>query len=177
MPSLTPPSYHIIPPWCLCSANAAQQPIRRGGCQADGSYASGRHRQLAGTLPRIFLRRTQTTRTPQRPSTRCDLNGQQRSPWPWCPAPGAATQSMTISLVDISVRWLQYFVSKIECMVLNSLKGFWRSLPQRSHSFLNPNLKTRLPTHWYPFPLHSQGLMPCKQQSDILTVYQSQFFA
>ena len=51
----------------------------------------------------------------------------------------------------------------------------------RSHSFLNsfldPNLKTRLPTHWYPFPLHSQGLMPCKQQSDILTVYQTQFFA
>jgi hypothetical protein len=25
--------------------------------------------------------------------------------------------------------------------------------------------------------LHSQGLMPCKQQSDILTVYQTQFFA
>jgi hypothetical protein len=44
---------------------------------------------------------------------------------------------------------------------------------ERSHSFLNsflnPNLKTRLPIHWYPFPLHSQGLMPCKQQPDILT--------
>jgi hypothetical protein len=88
---------------------------------------------------------------------------------------------VTISLVDISVRWLQYLVSKMEFTVLNSPKGFWRSLPKRSHSFLNsfldPNLKTRLPTHWYPFPLHSQGLMPCKQQSDILTVYQTQFFA
>ena len=74
--------------------------------------------------------------------------------------------TVTISLVDISVRWLQYLVSKMEFTVLNSPKGFWRSLPQRSHSFLDPNLKTRLPTHWYPFPLHLQGLMPCKQQSD-----------
>jgi hypothetical protein len=57
----------------------------------------------------------------------------------------------------------------MEFTVLNSPKDFWRSLPQRSHSFLDPNLKTWLPTHWYPFPLHSQGWMPCKQQSDILT--------
>jgi hypothetical protein len=84
---------------------------------------------------------------------------------------------VTISLVDISVRWLKYLVSKMDCTVLNSPKGFWRSLPQRSHSFLDPNLKTWLTTHWYPFPLHSQGWMLCKQQSDILTVYQTQFFA
>jgi hypothetical protein len=60
----------------------------------------------------------------------------------------------------------------MEFTVLKSPKGFG-DLFQRSHSFLNsfldPNLKTRLPNHWYPFPLHSQGLMPCKQQSDILT--------
>ncbi len=77
---------------------------------------------------------------------------------------------MTISFVDISVWWLQYLVREMKFTVLNSPKGFWRSLPQRSHSFLDPNLKTWLPTHWYPFPLHSQGWMPCKQQSDILTV-------
>jgi hypothetical protein len=85
--------------------------------------------------------------------------------------------SVTISLVNISVRRLQYLVSKMEFTVLNSPKGFWRSLPQRSHSFLDPNLKTWLPTHWCPSPLHSQGWMSCKQQSDILTVYQTQFFA
>ena len=28
---------------------------------------------------------------------------------------------------------------------------------------------TWLPIHWCLFPLHSQGWMPCKQQSDILT--------
>ncbi len=28
---------------------------------------------------------------------------------------------------------------------------------------------TRFPTHWYLFPFHSQGSMPCKQQSDIVT--------
>jgi hypothetical protein len=28
-----------------------------------------------------------------------------------------------------------------------------------------------------PFPLHSHGSMPCKQQSDILTVYQTHVFA
>ncbi len=46
---------------------------------------SGRHCRSPGTLPYIFLRRTQLTATPQRPSTRCDLNGQQRPPW--CPTP------------------------------------------------------------------------------------------
>jgi hypothetical protein len=48
---------------------------------------SGRHCRLPGTLPHIFLRRTQLTTTPQRPSTRRDLNGRQ---WPpWCPTPDA----------------------------------------------------------------------------------------
>ena len=99
LPSLTPPLQRIIPPWCPCLANAAQRPIRRGGWRADGSDAdgvpfltsSGRHDQLAGTLPHVFLLRTQTTRTPRRPSTCRDLNGQQRSSW--CPTPGAAAQN------------------------------------------------------------------------------------
>jgi hypothetical protein len=47
----------------------------------------GRHRQLPGTLPYIFLRRAQLTRTPQRPSTRPDLNGRQQPPW--CPTSNA----------------------------------------------------------------------------------------
>jgi len=51
----------------------------------------GRHRQLSGILPYVFLRRTQPTTIPQRPSTRLDLNGQQRSPW--CPTPVAATHN------------------------------------------------------------------------------------
>jgi hypothetical protein len=47
----------------------------------------GRHCRLPGTLPYIFLRRTQLTTTLQRPSTHLDLNGQQ---WPpWCPTPDA----------------------------------------------------------------------------------------
>jgi hypothetical protein len=74
--------------------------------------------------------------------------------------------------------WLKYWVSKEEFLFLISPRGFWSSLGQRPHfihSFLNPNhLKTWLPTHWCPSPLHSQGWMPCKQQSDILTVYQTQ---
>jgi hypothetical protein len=36
---------------------------------------SGKHRRLRGMLPYIFLRRTQLTTTPQRPSTRRDLIG------------------------------------------------------------------------------------------------------
>jgi hypothetical protein len=40
--------------------------------------------------------------------------------------------SVTISLVDISVWWLQYLVSKMEFTVLKSPKGFWRSLPEIS---------------------------------------------
>ncbi len=47
----------------------------------------GRHRQLPGTLPYIFLRRAQLTTTPQCPSTRRDLNGRQRPPW--YPTPNA----------------------------------------------------------------------------------------
>ena len=42
---------------------------------------------------------------------------------------------VTISLLDISVRWLQYLVSKMEFTVLNSPKGFWRSLPQEISLF------------------------------------------
>ncbi len=45
-------------------------------------------------------------------------------------------------------------------------------------SWKNRNhLKTWLPIHWCPFLLHSQGWMPCKQQSDIPTVYQTHVFA
>jgi hypothetical protein len=60
------------------------------------------------------------------------------------------------------------------------LKGFYGfkfpkkvfgDLLQRSHSFLNHNhLKTLLPNHWCPFPLHSHGSMPFKQQSHIPTM-------
>ncbi len=54
----------------------------------------------------------------------------------------------------------------------------FRDLFQRSHSFVNPNhLKTWLPNHWYPFPLHSQGWMPCKQQSTFPQFYQTHVFA
>jgi hypothetical protein len=47
----------------------------------------GRHRQLPGTLPFIFLHRTQLTTTPQRPLTHRDLNGRQQPPW--CPTSNA----------------------------------------------------------------------------------------
>ncbi len=42
---------------------------------------------------------------------------------------------------------------------------------QRSHFvfFSSANLKTLLPNHWCPFPLHSHGSVPSKQQSHILT--------
>jgi hypothetical protein len=40
-----------------------------------------------GMLPYVFLRRTQLTTTPQRPSTRRELIGRQRPPW--CPTPDA----------------------------------------------------------------------------------------
>jgi hypothetical protein len=44
---------------------------------------SGKHCRLRGMLPCIFIRRTQLTTTPQRPSTGRDLIGRQRPPW--CP--------------------------------------------------------------------------------------------
>jgi hypothetical protein len=47
----------------------------------------GGHRRFPGPLTYIFLHRTQLTRTPQRPPTCRDLNGQQRLPW--CPTPNA----------------------------------------------------------------------------------------
>ena len=81
------------------SKDTMVQGVRRDQFLSDGSDAdgvilltsSGRHRQLAGTLPHVFLRRTQTTRTPHCPSTCRHLNGQQRSPW--CPTPGAPAQN------------------------------------------------------------------------------------
>ncbi len=84
-----------------------------------------------------------------------------------------------ISLMYISVWWLQYWVSKMECMDLNSPKGFCRSLPEISllFSFLDSkHLKTWLPIHQCPFSLHLHGSMPSKQ-SDILSIHQTQFFA
>jgi hypothetical protein len=53
----------------------------RRGCSSTPCQVSG------GMLPYIFLRRTQLTTTPQRPSTGCDQNGRQRPPW--CPTPDA----------------------------------------------------------------------------------------
>jgi hypothetical protein len=44
------------------------------------------YRQMPGTKPYVFLRRTQPTTNPQCPSTHCDLNGQLRLPW--CLTPG-----------------------------------------------------------------------------------------
>jgi len=41
-PILPPPPPRIIPPWCIESADAKKQPIRRGGCRDDGSEV-GRH--------------------------------------------------------------------------------------------------------------------------------------
>jgi hypothetical protein len=48
---------------------------------------SGKHCQLCGMLPYIFLRRTQLTTTPQFLSTHCDLISRQRPPW--FPTPNA----------------------------------------------------------------------------------------
>ncbi len=48
-----------------------------------------------------------------------------------------------------------------------------------SSFFFSPsaNLRTWLPDHWCPFPLHSQGWMPYNQQSNISSVYQTHVFA
>ncbi len=53
----------------------------RRGCSSSPCQVS------RGMLPYEFLRRTQLTTTPQRPSTGRDQNGQQRPPW--CPTPNA----------------------------------------------------------------------------------------
>jgi hypothetical protein len=45
------------------------------------STLSGKHCQLCGMLPYVFLHRTQLTTTRQCPSTRCDLIGRQKPPW------------------------------------------------------------------------------------------------
>ncbi len=53
----------------------------RRGCSSSPCQVS------RGMLLYLFLRRTQLTTTPQRPSTRRDQNGRQRPPW--CPTPDA----------------------------------------------------------------------------------------
>ncbi len=62
--------------------------------------------------------------------------------------------------------------------ILNSPKGFWRSLPEISFFilFFVANWKSWLTIHRHPSPLHSHGSMPSKH-SDILTVHQTHIFA
>ncbi len=85
----------------------------------------------------------------------------------------ASWGSVRISFMDISMVVTYYLSSWREFTVSNSPKGFWRSLPEISvllFSFVNPNhLRTQLPNHWCPFPLHSQSWMPWNQQSNIPT--------
>ncbi len=61
----------------------------------------GRHQQLPGTSPYIFLRRTQLTTTPQCALTHRDLNGRQRPPW--CQLP-----TLMHTTVTQYVGWLSY---------------------------------------------------------------------
>ncbi len=62
--------------------------------------------------------------------------------------------------------------------ILKFLKKVFGDLFQRSHFFSSSaNLKTWLPIHRCTSPLHSHGPMPSKQQSHILTVYQTHVFA
>ncbi len=84
----------------------------------------------------------------------------------------ASWGSVRISFMDISLRfWLGICHLEGNFYFWISQKVFG-DLFQRSHSFVNPNhLKTWLPNHWCPFPFHSQGWMPCKQQSNIPTVF------
>ncbi len=57
-------------------------------------------------------------------------------------------------------------------------KWFFEDLFQRSQFFSSlDNLKTRLPNHWCPVPLHSHGSMPSKKQSNIHRVHQTHVFA
>ena len=69
----------------------------------------------------------------------------------------ASWGSVRISVMDISMWWLSIYSSWREFTVLNSPKGFWRSLPEISlllSSFGNPNhLKTWFPNSLVPFPL------------------------
>ncbi len=85
--------------------------------------------------------------------------------------------SVTISVMDISMVVTYNVSSWREFTILNSPKGFWRSLPEISLFCQSYHLKTWLPNHWCPFPFHSQGWMPCNQQSNIPTVYQTHVFA
>ena len=66
-PSLTPPPPRIVPSQCAFPANAAQRPIRPGGCQADDSDAGDdalpqRASPIFRYMSYVFLRRTQTTK-------------------------------------------------------------------------------------------------------------------
>ncbi len=65
-------------------------------------------------------------------------------------------QSVTVSSMDISMVVTYYLSSWRKFTVLNSPKGFWRSLPEISLLYFffssSANLKTWLPNHWCPFP-------------------------
>jgi hypothetical protein len=54
-------------------------------------------------LPYVFLRRTQLTSTPQRPSTRQDLIGRHRPPW--CPTPDAQRTQRSPSMLADCRMW------------------------------------------------------------------------
>ena len=65
--------------------------------------------------------------------------------------------------------WLQYLVSKEEFLFFKFPKRLSELSWAKTSPFLHfihlywhPNLKTWLSTHRCPFPLHSQGWMPCK---------------
>ena len=68
----------------------------------------------------------------------------------------------------------QHLLTRRNFLFLNSLKGFWRSPAEISlficftDSFLNPNLKTWLPTNRCPFPFHLQGWMPASSSQTFL---------
>ncbi len=71
--------------------------------------------------------------------------------------------------------WISLWWWLIICHLEGNL-WFWipqkvfGDLFQRSHFFSSSDhLKTWLPNHWCPFSLHSQGWMPCNQQSHIAT--------
>jgi hypothetical protein len=68
-PSVPIPSTLIMPPWCLELADAKKRPIRRGGCQGDGSEA-GRHGQRVRVRKLIYLAKC----TSQQPTTSIDTS-------------------------------------------------------------------------------------------------------
>jgi hypothetical protein len=75
-----------LPGRCSITTDSAKRlPSRRLRCRRGCS--SSPCQVSRGMLPYVFLRRTQLTTTPQRPSTGRDQNGRQRPPW--CPTPDA----------------------------------------------------------------------------------------